>query len=502
MDCRKLKKSFCLLSPLLMGCTLHGSDISKTVKPNIVFFLIDDLGYKDLGCYGSSFYETPNIDKLAARGMLFTNAYSACAVCSPSRAALLTGKYPARLKITDWTGPDTLHVKGKMKTPEFQQFLPLEEVTLAETLKEHGYSTCFIGKWHLGKSDYYPDKQGFDINIAGNDAGGPPSYFSPYTNKSYERWGWDGSLPNIKPGPPGEYLTDRLTDEAVNYLDTIGNKPFFLYISHYAVHVPLRAKKELVNKYREKAEKLPKGKLPGFIDEINRSYTRTIQDHDVYAAMIQSMDESIGRIMQKIEETGASENTIIVFTSDNGGLANCNFQKNNYKFSAFDIPTSVLPLRAGKGWYYEGGIRVPAIIYKPGAVTNGSKSDVPIISTDFYPTLLEMCRIDSVPEQHQDGKSLAAVLEGQGEELYDRALYWHYPHYHSNGEKPTSAIRKGQYKLIQRYEDRTLELYDLGADVSEQENLAEKLPQVKQDLLDQLENWKKSVHADLPAFIE
>lgn len=483
---------------LLTGCVLQGNAKSR---PNVIFILADDLGYKDLGCYGSTFYETPNIDKLAAKGTLFTNAYSACAVSSPSRAAILTGKYPARLKITDWIGPESAHVKGKMTMPTFKHHLPLEEMTMAEAFKQAGYSTCFIGKWHLGKSDYFPDKQGFDINIGGIDAGSPPSYFSPYTNEAYNKtWEWEGALPNLEPGPPGEYLTDRLTDETLNFLDTIGGKPFFLYFSHYAVHMPLQAKKELIEKYREKAAKLPPQEIPEFIRDVNGSYTRTIQNHAVYAAMIESLDESVGRLIQKLEATGLSENTIIVFVSDNGGLTTSNFQKYNFNLNPFELPTSVLPLRTGKGFYYEGGVRVPTIIYQPGAACNGKRSDIVVTGTDFYPTLLEMCGIRLLKNQHLDGESLLPVLSGKKDKLLRKAIYWHYPHYHGYGETPVSAIRKDRYKLIQHFENQKVELYDLEADISEKNDLSSALPSVKEDFLKDLEKWRRSVNADYALF--
>lgn len=492
------KKCIYWVPLLLTGCVLQGNAKSR---PNVIFILADDLGYKDLGCYGSTFYETPNIDKLAAKGALFTNAYSACAVSSPSRAAILTGKYPSRLKITDWIGPESSHVKGKMTMPACKHHLPLEEITMAEAFRQVGYSTCFIGKWHLGKSDYFPDKQGFDINIGGIDAGSPPSYFSPYTNETFNKtWGWEGALPNLVAGPSGEYLTDRLTDEAINFLDTIRGKPFFLYFSHYAVHMPLQAKKELTEKYREKAAKLSPQEIPEFIRDVNGSYTRTIQNHAIYAAMIESLDESVGRVMRKLEETGLSENTIIVFVSDNGGLTTSNFQKYDFTLNPSELPTSVLPLRTGKGFYYEGGVRVPVIIYQPGAASNGKKSDVVVTGTDFYPTLLEMCGIRLLKKQHVDGESLLPVLSGKKDKLQRKAIYWHYPHYHGYGETPVSAIRKGRYKLIQHFENQKVELYDLETDISEKNDLSSALPGVKADLSKDLEKWRRSVNADYAIF--
>ena len=450
-------------------------------KPNFVFILIDDLGWMDIRRYGSKFYETPNIDKLAAEGMRFTNAYAACPVCSPTRASIMAGKYPARLHLTDWIPGRQSNPKRRAQMqiapPEFEQQLVLEELTIAEELKQAGYATCFVGKWHLGKHPYYPEKQGFDINIAGNDRGSPPSYFHPY--KRGKDWSLD--LPG---GEPGEYLTDRLTDESLKFLEANKDKPFLLYLSHYAVHIPLQAKKRMVEKYNAKASNQPVKELR-FISERNTK-ARQVQDHPVYAAMVQSMDESVGRVMKKLEELGVADNTVVIFMSDNGGLS-----------TAEGWPTSNIPLRAGKGWLYEGGIREPMIIKWPGVVKPSSVCREPVTSTDFYPTMLEMAGLGLRPKQHIDGVSLVPMLKGK-KSLGRKAIYWHYPHYSNQGGGPTGAVRAGNYKLIESYEDNHLELYNLKEDIGEKNNLAEKMPEKATELHIMLKAWRKEVNAQMP----
>ena len=375
-------------------------------RPNFVFFLIDDLGRQDLGCYGSPFYETPNIDRLAAQGMRFTDAYAACPVCSPTRASIMTGKYPARLRLTNYI-PGAR--SGKLRSAEYFHYMKLDEVTLAEALQEGGYRTCFVGKWHLGDKPYYPEKQGFDVNVAGCDAGAPPTYFYPYKRGNR-------SLPGLEEGQSGEYLTDRLTDEALKLIEQNKNRPFLLYLSHYAVHIPLEAKKEMAERYRAKAQRLGLADQPHFAteedwpktgagdDKWRKSLkTRILQDHAVYAAVIESVDQSVGRVMKKLEELGLDGNTVVFFMSDNGGLATAEGQ-----------PTCNLPLRGGKGWLYEGGIREPMIVKWPGVAKPGSVCDEPVISTDFYPTMLEMAGLAPKPQQHVDGESLVPLLAGTG----------------------------------------------------------------------------------------
>ena len=458
-------------------------------RPNFVFFLIDDLGRQDLGCYGGMFYETPNIDRLAAQGMRFTDAYAACPVCSPTRASIMTGKYPARLRLTNYI-PGAR--PGKLLSAEYFHYMKLEEVTLAEALKEGGYRTCFVGKWHLGDKPYYPEKQGFDVNVAGDSSGAPPTYFYPYQRGNR-------SLPGLEKGEPGEYLTDRLTDESLKLIAQSKDQPFLLYLSYYAVHIPLEAKKELIERYKAKAQRLGLPDKPHFAtdedwpktaagDEKWRKTlkTRILQDHAVYAAMIESVDASVGRVMKKLEDLGIADNTIVFFMSDNGGLATAEGQ-----------PTCNLPLRGGKGWLYEGGIREPMIVKWPGTVKAGSTCDEPVISTDFYPTMLEMAGLPAKPPQHMDGASMVPLLRGTGGPRR-QAIYWHYPHYSNQGGKPGGAVRAGDFKLIESYEDNRVELYNLRADLGEQHDLVAERPEKAAELRRMLHEWRKEVGAVMP----
>lgn len=440
-------------------------------KPNFVFILIDDLGWADVGCYGSSFYETPNIDELAKEGMRFTSAYAAGPVCSPTRASIMTGKYPARLKLTNFLVGDR---RGKLNPAHYVHQVSLEEVTIAEALKEAGYINCFVGKWHLGGKSYWPEDQGFDINIGGTNSGAPKSYFWPQ---------WQGNPP-IE-GRPGEYLTDRLTDEALRFLEGNKDKPFLLYLSHYAVHLPLQAKQNMIEKYQAKGANLPPSKIPRFLPEGNNQ-TRQMQDHPVFAAMVESMDESVGRVMKKLKELGIADNTIVIFTSDNGGTS-----------TAEGHPTSNIPLRAGKGWLYEGGIREPLIIKWPGVTKPGSICDVPVVSTDFFPTMFEMAGLSTKPQQHIDGVSLVPLLKGK-KSLDREAIFWHYPHYSNQGGGPSGAVRAGDYKLIEFYEDNHLELYNIKEDISEKTNLVPQMPQETTKLYQMLKDWRKEVDAEMP----
>lgn len=460
-------------APLLAALPTIAAQPRK--KPNFVFILMDDLGQRDISCYGSTFYETPNIDRLAAEGMRFTDAYASCPVCSPTRASILSGKYPARLKLTEWIGGNR---HGKLRSADYIKQLPLEELTLAEALREAGYATGFVGKWHLGKEDYYPDRNGFDINIAGNDHGSPPSYFWPYENAK-----GDYKL-DLAGGKEGEYLTDRLTDEAIKWMESRKERPFLLYLSHYAVHNPQQAKPELVEKYKKKLESTPPAQQR-FARDLGRD-VRQVQDSPVYAAMVQSMDESVGRIMDKLRQLELHESTVVIFTSDNGGLS-----------TAEGTPTSNAPLRAGKGWCYEGGIREPLIIKWPGVTKPGSTCDVPVTSTDFYPTMLEMAGLPLRPRQHLDGISLAPVLRGVGK-LDRQAIYWHYPHYSNQGGPPSAAVRSGDWKLIEFFEDGHVELYNLREDIAEKNDLANRHPQKAKELTDMLHRWLKDVDAAMP----
>lgn len=467
----------------LSGVSLLSRCAEKSAaQPNIIFFLIDDLGWTDVSYQGSRLYETPYIDELASRGMRFTQAYAASAVCSPTRSSIMTGKYPARLNQTDW-------IPGRGNSPENQFLqvddlnrLPLDEVTVAERLQEAGYTTCHIGKWHLGGEGHLPEDQGFDINIAGNRHGAPPDYFYPYKRGNYQ-------LDELaETGKEGEYLTDRLGREAVQFIHDHSEEPFFLYFSHYAVHTPRQAKKEHIEKYENKLESLPAPEGPEFIEE-HDVRTKALQDNPVYAGMVESTDNSVGMVMDTLDELGIEENTIIIFMSDNGGLSTLPHGRTG--------STANLPLRAGKGWNYEGGIREPMFIVWPGRVDPNSVCREPVISTDFYPTILDMAGLQRDPSQHMDGISLTPLLEG--EPTLDREnLYWHYPHYHGSGARPHGAMRSGDWKLLEFYEDNSIELYNLAEDMGELNETSADEPELAAAMREQFQQWRKEVNAQMP----
>jgi arylsulfatase A-like enzyme len=449
-------------------------------KPNIIMILLDDLGWRDLGCCGSTFYETPNLDRLAREGMRFTNAYAACPVCSPSRASIMTGKYPVRLGLTNFIGGNA---KGKLLDAPYIHYLPLQEKTIARTLKEGGYRTYHVGKWHLGSRPYWPEHHGFDVNVAGCDWGMPRTYFSPYGN------------PALSDGPAGEYLTDRLTDEAIRLIKESRGEPFFMYLSHYAVHIPIEVPPKYVAKFADKAGALgldkrktleEDGCFPCEHKKHQRIVRRLIQSDPAYAGMIENLDENTGRLLAAVDEAGISENTVVVFTSDNGGLA-----------TAEGSPTCNAPLAEGKGWMYEGGTREPLIVKWPGVTEPGSMCDVPVTSPDFYPTFLEMGGLDPIPEQHVDGESIVPLLKGNGS-LKRSAIFWHYPHYGNQGGTPGSSVRCGDYKLIEFFEDGRLELYNLRSDLGEQHNLATEEPDRARELKAMLTEWRARVEAKIP----
>lgn len=457
----------------------------KSYQPNFVFFLVDDLGYMDVGFNNpGTFYETPNLDQLASEGMKFTNAYAACPVCSPTRASILSGKYPARLQTTDYFGaeqPEAIlekEMKYYLSRPllpaHYLDRLPLEEVTIAEALKEAGYATFFAGKWHLGPEGYWPEDQGFDVNAGGIERGGPyggKRYFSPYGN------------PRLSDGPEGEHLPDRLASEAIKFIDAHQEEPFLTYISFYSVHTPLMAREDLKLKYEEKAKSFP---ADSWGEEPPRK-VRLVQNHAVYAGMVEAMDQAVGRVLSHLKETGLDAKTAVFMMSDNGGLS-----------TSEGHPTSNVPLRAGKGWLYEGGIREPMLVKWPGMTRAGGVCEVPVISTNFYPTLLEMAGLEPKPEQQLDGISMVDYLLEEGESKAGQNLFWHYPHYGNQGGTPGAAIREGQYKLIEFFEDGRLELYNLENDLSETMNLVDSLPQLAEDLQLKLHAWQKEVGAILP----
>lgn len=434
-------------------------------KPNVVLFLIDDLGWNDLGCQGSEYFRTPHINQLASKGLRFTDAYAACAVCSPTRASLLAGKYPARLLLTQWLPAGRWNTrKHRMREGRFLRGLPLEEFTLAEALRAAGYVTLHVGKWHLGGPPFsLPEQHGFDVNVAGSEHGAPGSYFFPYKGKwTVPTTGKPILKQTLPDGKNGEYLTDRLTEEAIGLIRRNKDRPFFLYFPHYAVHTPLQAKKHMMARY----EAIPKDERQG---------------KPAYAAMVESIDESVGRVIGVLEELGLRDNTLVIFTSDNGGYAGA---------------TSNAPLRANKGSHYEGGIRVPLIIRGPGLTDKGGVSHVPVITNDLYPTILDVAGLPLQPHQHVDGVSLTPLLKG-GDSLNRKALFWHYPHYNRHPQQaPAAVIRSGSWKLIEFLETGRVELYDLSTDLGEMTNLAEKQPERARRLLAQLHAWQDEVDAE------
>ncbi len=440
-------------------------------KPNIVLILADDLGWRDLRCFGSELYQTPNIDSLAAAGMSFRNAYSACTVCSPTRASIMTGRYPAALHLTDWIAGHP-RPYAKLKIPDWTMGLSPTNHTLPKALRDAGYTTAHIGKWHLGETeDYWPEHQGFDINIGGCNMGSPKrkagvtGYFSPYGN------------PRLPDGPPGEHLPERLSREACAFIDRNKEHPFFLNLCFYSVHTPLQAKPDKIEKYRALAD--PDAR----------------QHNPIYAAMVEHMDDAVGRVLETLKRWGLEDNTIVVFNSDNGGLIG-----NRGDTNKPPAVTSNYPLRTGKGDAYEGGVRVPLIFRYPGHIKAGTASDMPVISVDYYPTMLDLAGIKTSGRgtTRFDGVSLAGLLRGKKKSLPRDAIYWHYPHYHPEGAAPYGAIRKGEWKLIEFFEDSHVELYKLDDDISERNDLASTRADRVKDLLGDLKSWQKRIGAQMP----
>jgi arylsulfatase A len=439
-------------------------------RPNIVFILIDDLGWADIGCFGSSLYETANVDRLAAEGMRFTDAYAACPVCSPTRASIMTGKYPARLHLTNYIAGRRTRKGSPILPADFMLYMRNEEVTIAEVLKSLGYATCHVGKWHMGgDKPYLPESQGFDVNIGGTGSGMPRSFFWPR---------WKGNPP-IQGNFDGEYLPDRLSHEACAFIEANKDEPFFLYLSHYAVHIPIEGKEGKIAKYNEKLDASPpaEGK----------------QDNPYYAAMVESIDDSVGRVLETLRRLKIDDRTIVFFFSDNGGL--CTPEGRH-------TPATInSPLRAGKGYLYEGGIREPGIVKWPGVVKPGAVCNEPIISVDFYPTICEMAGLEpNKVKTHgpTDGLSIVPLLKNPRASLGRKALYWHYPHFSNQGGSPGAAIRVSDFKLIERYEFGKLELYNLKEDIGETTNLAKEMPDKVKELLRMLRDWRRQVNANMP----
>ena len=461
----KIKQTLLIAIFLLVtGCI--GTD---NKKPNVIFILVDDLGWNDLGYSGSAFYESPNIDKLSKDSFEFKTAYAASSVCSPTRASIMTGKHPARVNITDWI-PGLDPKNRTLLGPQDLHQLPLDETTIAEKLKESGYKTFYAGKWHLGSQGYYPEENGFDINIGGFEKGSPMGgYYSPYKN------------PKLSDGPEGEYLTDRLTSESISFIENHDkSQPFVLFLSFYNVHTPIQPNLKHVNYFKEKLDSMDDNKVR--VREEGEAISLLNQVNHNYASMVYAMDENVGRLINSLKENNLYNDALIIFTSDNGGLSTLRRV----------APTSVFPLRAGKGWLYEGGIRIPQLIKTPGNSKNIKIEDV-TVSYDLFPTILDYAGLNS--EKEIDGKSLMPILEGESK--MDREdVFWHFPHYHGSLWKPGSAIRHGDWKLVQHFESNTVELYNLKNDIGEMDDLSSKFPKKTQDLLNRLNNLREDTNAN------
>ena len=471
----KLSIGFLLLILLLAS---HGANAVE--KTNVVFILADDLGWRDLGVEGSRFYESPHIDSIATAGTRFLQGYATCQVCSPSRASIMLGTFPARHGITDWIGAaegTDWKRNNRLYPAKYVHRLPADQVTLAEAFQQSGYRTFFAGKWHLGREGSFPEDHGFDINVGGHHRGSPPGgFFSPYEN------------PKMTDGPAGESLPLRLGDETAAFIDQHADQPFFAYLSFYSVHAPIQCSQSRWEKYRKKSASLPKPTERFLVDRTTP--VRQVQDHPVYAGMIEAMDEAVGRVLAALERNQLRSRTIVVFTSDNGGV------------SAGDgKATSNLPLRGGKGRQWEGGFRVPYYISAPNMPT-GNLSYIPVTGADFYPTLLELAGLPQNATQHVDGLSLAPIVRGEviagDAPVRTRPLFWHYPHYGNQGGEPSSVVRIGDWKLIHYYEDGRDELYDLASDPGEQTDCAANHASRTADMRARLDQWLKDTSAKSP----
>ena len=488
----------------------------ETRKPNVIFFLVDDLGWPDVGCYGSSFHETPAIDQLAKEGVKFDNAYATCQVCSPSRASILTGKYPARTNLTEWLGGKKEQDHEKLHSAKKAEALPEGEITIAEALRRHGYATANYGKAHVSRD---PKTYGFDEEITG----WVRSYHYPFGGHAGPGGKYDKTLQSKE----GDYFTDKLTDAVLDFIERKKDQPFFVHLEHFATHDPIQGRKDLVEKYKKKLAKMPREEGPDYILEGNpdepapseasiaemrknqrpddfintrTGWVKQKQDNVEFAGMLGAMDESLARIRAKLEELNIADNTIIIFTSDNGGMSATNRFRNDQERAQLDqrFSSSMLPLRGGKGWLYEGGIRVPLIVYWPGHTEPGMVTDVPVTGTDFYPTLLEMLDLPLMPQQHKDGISFVPLLEGKPFNGHD-AIYWHFPHYSNHGnQSPGGAVRVGNYKLLEYFENGTVQLYDLENDLGEQNDISKERPEITQELLKMLQDWRQQTDAKMP----
>ncbi|AUS06301.1 sulfatase [Tamlana carrageenivorans] len=448
-------------------------------KPNVLFILVDDLGYHDLGITGSNFYETPHVDKLAVEGVMFTNGYAASRVCSPSRASIMTGKFTARHGITDWIGAKAgtdwrlRNRHDKLLPANYVMQLPQEDITIAEAFKNEGYKTFFAGKWHLGDKGSYPEDHGFDINKGGFHRGGPSGgFFAPFGN------------PKLKNKQKGENLTMRLANETADFITQHKDSSFFAFLSFYAVHAPIQTTQAKWAKYRTKADSIGLAKTGYTMERILP--IRTVQDNPVYAGLVETMDDAVGVVLKALKDNGLEDHTIVVFTSDNGGVA-----------SGDNYATSNLPLRGGKGYQWEGGIKEPFFIKVPWLKNSIKTSEVPVVSTDLYPTLLDLSNLLLIPEQHMDGISLKPLLEGKKIDE-KRSLYWHYPHYGNQGGEPSSIIQKEGWKLIHYWEDGREELFKLPSEESDSQNLIAQHTEIAKKLRKELMMWLEEVNALIP----
>ena len=465
---------------LVLALTMLFAAAVEAKRPNFLFFLVDDLGWADVGFNGSTFHKTPHIDALAKSGTQFSNGYAAASICSPTRASIMTGRHPVRVNITDWI-PGTSNT-GKFQKVEDRDNLALSEVTIAEALKENGYRTFFAGKWHLGNEGHYPEDQGFDVNIGGHERGSPPGgYYSPWKN------------PRLDSKFDGEYLTERLTEETIGFIEEQSRqtKPFLAYLSYYNVHTPIQAYKKRIGEYPELPGQTPTIPMRGGL-------SRGRQDNPALASMVAAVDDSVGAIVNKLDALGIADNTVVIFFSDNGGLCTRPLKGNGRKKANSRVgPGCNLPLRSGKGWLYEGGIREATIIRAPGVGKPGTICASPMMSTDFYPTILELAGLKARPNLHRDGVSLVDLLKNPKLKK-ERSLFWHYPHYHGSGWTPGGAIRKGDWKLIEFWEHGDAQLYNLATDIGELNDLSEKHPRKKAELIRDLAKWRQDIGAVMP----
>lgn len=488
-----LARHITLLFWSLVSCSALTANSAAAASPshdkpyNILFILVDDLGIRDLHYTGSTLYQTPNIDRLAHQSVRFSNAYASAAVCSPTRAALMTGKSPARLGITNWIPGDD-NAGKPLQEPRTPLQLARSEVTIAEILKAKGYRTFFAGKWHLGGKGFLPQDQGFDVNVGGGEYGQPPDagYYAPYHN------------PMIKDGPKGEYLADRLTGETMNFIRKKSDQPFFAYLAFYDVHVPIPDEGDDVRRFEAKAAEI-RAAGASYTHREGVARTKMKQENTSYAAMIYRLDKNIGRLMAMLQEQGLDKNTVVIFTSDNGGYST-RIPADVTPVAGkpfWGLPTSNEPYRAGKGWLYEGGIRVPLLISLPGTNNAGKQIPKPVISTDLFYTIADIAGVKNTAPV-ADGVSILPLITGAGD-IGRHALYWHFPHYHMSGVTPSSAIRRENWKLIEYYETGRLELFDLGVDPYEKNNLASKYPERTENLKKELRQTLVAAGAKFPS---